>query len=238
VAQMLEVDTVRANAAPAGRQAASKYRIPGSAAAHENTRNAITALLPRLTRYARVLTRDVAEADDLVQDCLTCALAKIHMWQPGTDLRAWLFTILHNQHINHLRRDKRHRTHIDLLMSDRASTFSPNQSARVEIREVERALAKLPKDQRSLILLVGLNGLRYEDAASLANIPLGTVRSRIGRGRDTLRWLTERSPDPDRRNSCASSNKTPPRQPTADLKHFRPRPTEPSSGPRSQRVAQ
>jgi RNA polymerase sigma-70 factor, ECF subfamily len=125
-------------------------------------------LVPRLTRYARALTHDINAADDLVQDCLTAALRKIHLWEPGTDLRAWLFTILHNQHINRLRRDTRHRASINLQKSYQTLTLLPDQNMRLELRDVERALAQLPEDQRSLILGIGLAGMRYEDAASLA----------------------------------------------------------------------
>lgn len=165
----------------------------------------ISALVPRLTRYARALTHDINAADDLVQDCLTIAFKKIHLWEPGTDLRAWLFTILHNQHVNRLRRDARHRTIINLQKSYRTSTVLPDQNTRLELRDTERALAQLPEDQRSLIVAIGLEGMRYEDAALALNVPLGTVRSRIGRGREKLRSLTERCSPPEYRGSAGPS---------------------------------
>jgi RNA polymerase sigma-70 factor, ECF subfamily len=160
----------------------------------EGLQHEIEALLRRLRRYALVLTRDVVAADDLVQDSLTSALRKIHMWEPGTDLRAWLFTILHNHHVNNLRRDARHRAGIEAHKPYRTLAPMPDQHVKLEVRDVERALAKLPEDQRSLILLVGMEGMRYEDAAAAFNLPLGTVRSRIARGRDRLRSLTDRCP--------------------------------------------
>jgi RNA polymerase sigma-70 factor, ECF subfamily len=160
----------------------------------EGLQHEIEALLPRLRRYALVLTRDVVAADDLVQDSLTSALRKIHMWEPGTDLRAWLFTILHNHHVNNLRRDARHRAGIEAHKPYRTLALMPDQNVKLEVRDVERALAKLPEDQRSLILLVGMEGMRYEDAAAAFKLPLGTVRSRIARGRDRLRSLTDRCP--------------------------------------------
>ena len=138
-----------------------------------------------------MLTRDIVAADDLVQDCLMSALHKIHMWEPGTDLRAWLFTILHNQHVNGLRGDARHRARIDLYKSYRTWKLAPDQNVRLEVRDVERALTKLPSDQRSLVLAIGLEGFSYEDAASAFNLPLGTVRSRLARGRLRLRLLTD-----------------------------------------------
>ena len=150
----------------------------------------ILAHLPRIERFARALTHDVVSADDLVQDCLARALEKIHLWEPGTDLRAWLFTILYRQHISHTRRDARHRVGVELQESDASLMLPPNQTARLELRDLERGLAKLPEEQRSVILLVGLEGMDYAEAAAAVNAPLGTVRSRIARGRESLRKAT------------------------------------------------
>jgi RNA polymerase sigma factor (sigma-70 family) len=150
----------------------------------------IETLIPRLRRYARQLTRDPIAADDLVQDCLTRALGKIHLWDPGTDLRAWLFTILHNQHIGLARRDMRQRAHSQRLNSDSSRALAPTQGVQLEMRDLERALAKLPEEQRSAILLIGLEGMGYEEAAAAANLPVGTVRSRVARGREALRMMT------------------------------------------------
>jgi RNA polymerase sigma-70 factor, ECF subfamily len=156
----------------------------------ENLQREIETLLPRLKRYARQLTRDPVAADDLVQDCLARALGKIHLWEPGTDLRAWLFTILHNQHIGFTRRDMRQRAHARLPNAHSNSALAPTQGVRLELRDLERALAKLPEEQRSVILLIGLEGMGYEEAASVVNLPVGTVRSRVSRGRETLRLMT------------------------------------------------
>jgi RNA polymerase sigma factor (sigma-70 family) len=150
----------------------------------------IETLLPRLKRYARQLTRDPVAADDLVQDCITRALGKIHLWDPGTDLRAWLFTILHNQHIGLARRDMRQRAHSRWLNSHSSCALAPTQGVQLELRDLERALAKLPEEQRSAILLIGLEGMGYEEAAAAANLPVGTVRSRVARGREALRMMT------------------------------------------------
>jgi RNA polymerase sigma-70 factor, ECF subfamily len=155
----------------------------------------IEAEIPRLRRYARVLTRDVAGADDLVQDCLTRALEKLHLWQEGTDLRAWLFTILHNQYVNHVRRAVREGVPVGLSDTEPLLAQMPRQGKRLELRDLERALAKLPDDQRSVILLVGLEGMRYEEAAEILDVPTGTVRSRLSRGRDALRRLMGIVPD-------------------------------------------
>ncbi len=155
----------------------------------------IEAEIPRLRRYARALTRDPGAADDLVQECLTRALDKIGLWHSGTDLRAWLFTILHNQHVNHIRRAMREGMAVKLNESEPQLARAPQQAKRLELRDLERAIAKLPDEQRSVILLVGLEGMRYEDVASVLDVPVGTVRSRLSRGRDALRRLTGVSPD-------------------------------------------
>jgi RNA polymerase sigma-70 factor, ECF subfamily len=147
--------------------------------------------IPRLRRYARALTRDSTRADDLVQSCLLRALAKSHLWQPGTDLRAWLFTILHNQHVNDVRRAVREG--ISVPMEDVAPllTAASTQGASLQLRDLDRAMARLPEEQRQVLLLVGLEGMRYEEVATVLNVPVGTVRSRLSRGRDMLRHLMD-----------------------------------------------
>jgi RNA polymerase sigma factor (sigma-70 family) len=155
----------------------------------------IEAEIPRLRRYARALTRDVAAADDLVQDCLTRALGKLHLWQKGTDLRAWLFTILHNQYVNYVRRSVREGAAVGLSDSEPLLTRGPQQGQRLELRDLERAIAKLPEEQQSAILLVGLEGMRYEEVAAVLGVPVGTIRSRLSRGREALRKLVGIDPD-------------------------------------------
>jgi RNA polymerase sigma-70 factor, ECF subfamily len=134
--------------------------------------------------------RDPVAADDLVQDCLARALGKIHQWHEGTDPRAWLFTILHNQHISRARRIARERDNIELQKSDPDLALSPDQTARLELHDLERAIAKLSEEQRAVISLTGLEGMGYGEIASVLKFPVGTVRSRLSRGRETLRVLT------------------------------------------------
>lgn len=150
----------------------------------------IEAQIPRLTRYARALTRDAVTADDLVQDCLGRALGKSHLWEKGTDLQAWLFTILHNQHVSRVRREARERGSIEEQKRSSRLALAPDLVRRLELRDVERAFAKLPEQQRSVIRLVGLEGMGYAEVASVVNVPVGTVRSRVSRGRETLRKMT------------------------------------------------
>jgi RNA polymerase sigma-70 factor (ECF subfamily) len=146
--------------------------------------------IPRLRRYARALTRNRERADDLVQDTLSRALVKEQFWQPGTNLRAWLFTIMHNQNVNNVRRAVRESRMVDMeQLSPMPATTDPTASR--QMFELERALAQLPVEQRQVILLVGLEGMSYEDAAGILNVPVGTVRSRLSRGRDILRKLLD-----------------------------------------------
>jgi RNA polymerase sigma-70 factor (ECF subfamily) len=149
----------------------------------------IEAKIPQLRRYARALVRDAATADDLVQDCLARALARTHLWQEGTNLRAWLFTILHNQYVNQVRRTAREGITIDISDAEQLLAVEPIQDRQLDLRDFDRALAKLPEKQRVPILLVGLEGMDYRATAALLGIPVGTVRSRISRGRDALRAL-------------------------------------------------
>src|ERR1700758_1353550 len=96
--------------------------------------------IPRLRRYARALTRDAARADDLVQSCLVRAIAKAHLWRPGTDLRAWLFTILHNQHVNEIRRSVREGVSVALEDAAPILTVAPNAASSLQLRDLERAI--------------------------------------------------------------------------------------------------
>jgi len=134
-------------------------------------------------------------ADDLVQDCLARALGKLHLWQEGTDLRAWLFTILHNQYVNQVRRAVREGAAVGLSETEPLLTRAPGQGRRLELRDLQRAMSKLPEEQRSVILLVGLEGMRYEEVAEILDVPVGTVRSRLSRGRESLRRLMGMVPD-------------------------------------------
>jgi RNA polymerase sigma-70 factor, ECF subfamily len=143
--------------------------------------------IPRLRRYSRALTRDTQRADDLVQDTLLRALMKQDRWEPGTNLRAWLFTLMHNQYVNNVRRANREASTIDIndVSSSLVATTDPTASR--QLYELERALGQLPAEQRDVILPVGLEGFSYEDTAKILAVPVGTVRSRLSRGRESLR---------------------------------------------------
>jgi RNA polymerase sigma-70 factor (ECF subfamily) len=145
----------------------------------------IVAHIPRLRRYARALAGDSHRADDLVQDTLERALAKFHLWRRGSDLRAWLFTIMHNVFINQLR--ARRELALDEAVAD--GLQSAPQSDPLELRDLDAALRQLPLEQREVLLLVSLEQLSYAEVSKALSIPAGTVMSRLSRGRARLRAL-------------------------------------------------
>src|SRR3954467_8116248 len=149
----------------------------------------LEAQLPRLRRYAQALTRDLSRADDLIQDTLVRALAKQHLYQDGTNLRAWLFTIMHNQHVNDIRRNVQlgNSVDVDTVAAHLVAVTDPTASR--QLRELDEAIGKLAMEQRQVILLIGLEGMSYDEAAASLDVPIGTVRSRLSRGREALRRL-------------------------------------------------
>jgi RNA polymerase sigma-70 factor (ECF subfamily) len=158
-------------------------------------RTMVAAEIPRLRRYARALVRDVVAADDLVQETLTRGLVKQHLWVEGTNLQAWLFTIMHHQYVNQVRRAVREGAAVEISETEPSLSCAPSQVRSLELRDLDRALAKLPEEQRAVILLVGLEGLRYDAVAAIIDVPVGTVRSRLSRGREALRGLMGVIPD-------------------------------------------
>ena len=144
--------------------------------------------IPRLRRYARALTGDRGRADDLVQDTLERALVKFHLWQPGSDLRAWMFTIMHNVYVNQVRANA---SAVVTSLDDEAAqpAIRASQSDRLEVLDLQVALLRLPEEQREILLLVGLDQVTYEEAAGVLGIPIGTVMSRLSRARERLRGL-------------------------------------------------
>ena len=148
----------------------------------------ITSHIPRLRRYARALTGDSSAADDLVQDTLERAWRRLVLWRAGSDLRAWLFTIMHNIFVNQLRGNPRKLAQAAELRGADLTPAMP-QEDRLVLRDLNRALEHLPHDQREVLLLVGLEQMTYEEAAKILGIPVGTVMSRLSRGREQLRVL-------------------------------------------------
>ena len=153
-----------------------------------NPQNELIQHIPRLRRYARALAGDAARADDLVQDTLERALVKLDLWRPGSDLRAWLFTLMHNLFVNQIRAGGP--IHCEL---DEASDVPVRggQADALAVRDIHVALGKLPSEQREVILLVGLEQFGYADAAQVLGVPIGTVMSRLSRARERLREIME-----------------------------------------------
>jgi len=146
----------------------------------------ITQNIPRLRRYAQALYADKALADDLVQDCLEKAWAKQHLWDNKGDIRAWLFSIMHNLHANAARSFSRAPTLLP-LESGEEPPVTGNQESSLALTELKAALYQLPEKQREVLLLVGLEQLSYEETAKVLDIPMGTVMSRLSRARERLR---------------------------------------------------
>ena len=151
----------------------------------------VVELIPRLRRYARALVSDRARADDLVQDTLERAWNKFHLWRPGSDLRAWLFTVMHNVHVNQVRASRDH-----AVLDDEGPEMAVAavQGASLEIRDLERALALLSPEQREVLLLIALEDMSYAEVAAMLDIPIGTVMSRLSRAREKLRALMHGTP--------------------------------------------
>lgn len=147
------------------------------------------ALIPNLRAYARMLTRDRANADDLVQACLERAIAKQESFEHGTNLKGWLFTILRNLHINECRRTARWESEADPADLEDLFPAAASQMNSLALREFIDAFQRLREDERTLLMMVAVEGCSYEDAAGILDVPVGTVRSRLSRARGHLREL-------------------------------------------------
>jgi RNA polymerase sigma-70 factor (ECF subfamily) len=155
----------------------------------------IVAQIPHLRRYARALIGDRALAEDLVQDSLERAWSRFHLWRKGSNLRTWLFSIMHNLHAN-LARNASRRPLAAPIDDDFTLPVRPTQEDQMEVAAIEAALARLPEEQRQVILLVGLEDMTYQEAATVLDIPLGTVMSRLHRGRERMREMMTASGGP------------------------------------------
>jgi len=142
--------------------------------------------MPNLQRYACKLTRDASAAEDLTQDCLARALSRSHRFEPGTNMQAWLTTMLKNLHFNNLQRDK-HVTKVELW--DGAMSVEASQLSRLVFRDVDRAFGALTPSQRKVVKLVAIEGRPYQEAAEKLNVSIGTIRSRLCRARERLNNL-------------------------------------------------
>lgn len=147
----------------------------------------ITEQIPRLRRYARALTGERTRADELVQDTLERAWGKLHMWRRDSDMRAWMFSIMHNTFINQIRKNQ-----IATVSMDDEALEVPTRATQndfLEMRDLASAIGKLSYEYREILLLIGLEQMSYEEAAAVLSIPMGTVMSRLSRGRERLRII-------------------------------------------------
>ncbi|HEX4782381.1 MAG TPA: sigma-70 family RNA polymerase sigma factor [Usitatibacter sp.] len=145
--------------------------------------NLIVPFIPNLRRYARALVGDREGADDLVQDTLERAVRKFHLWRPG-DLRAWLFSIMHNVFVNQL---KARKTGVQVEIDENAIAAPIPTVTSLDVLDLQAALMRLPMEQREVVLLVALEDMSYADVSRALGIPIGTVMSRLSRGRERLR---------------------------------------------------
>lgn len=158
----------------------------------------VEQMIPTLRRFAHSLARNAADADDLLQDTLERALGRAHQFEPGTNLKAWVFTIMRNRFYTECRRRQRVRDHAEekrLGATEFDATALGGQMARVETREFARAFAKLTAEERSLLVLATVEELPYETIAQMLEVEIGTVKSRVSRVRAKLRRIQEDASD-------------------------------------------
>ena len=151
-------------------------------------RDELLAIIPKLRAYAYSLTQSWDRTDDLVQDTIIRAWGKLDQFEQGTNLHAWLFTILRNQFHSVYRKRRREVEDPDGAYAGRLRTH-PEQQSHLDFEDFRKALAKLPPNHREALILVGAEGLSYEQAAAICGIPLGTIMSRVNRGREKLSSL-------------------------------------------------
>lgn len=147
--------------------------------------------IPALRRYARYLVRDAERADDLVQDCLERAFAKRFLWRKPESFRPWLFALLRNLHLNQVRWWSRRPAEVPIETAAPLAAHPAAQIDRVMAGEILAALEGLDPDQREVLVLIAVEGLQYREAAGVLGVPVGTVMSRLSRGRERMRKALE-----------------------------------------------
>lgn len=174
----------------AGERPAREAAAGRASSARLVEREQMVEMLPALRAFARSLTRNPAEADDLVQETLTRALASLHQFTPGTNLKAWLFRIERNVFYTRYRKHHRETAALSREVEDMRSV-GPQQEWALKIRALRQALEEVPEDQREALLLVSGSGLSYEEAAEVCDCALGTIKSRVSRARTRLLVLLQ-----------------------------------------------
>lgn len=162
------------------------------------TQQELVAILPRLRRFALGLTRNGAEADDLVQAACEKAITRIDQWEPGTRLDSWMFRIIQTTHIDLIRGKKRRDGYLEVIEGQVETSFDGERAAEASMTldAVRRAIYNLPEDQRAVVMMVSVEGLSYKEAAEVLQIPMGTLTSRLVRARTALaRMMYEQDGD-------------------------------------------
>ena len=163
----------------------AKAAAPAPGISASDPREEIVLHLKPMRAFAMSLTKDWARADDIVQDTIVKAWTNIDKFEPGTNMRAWLFTILRNTFYSSYRRAKREVADTDGVFSARLSE-KPTHDGRLQLRDFEKALQTLPIEQREALILVGASGFSYEEAAMMCDVAVGTIKSRVNRARNHL----------------------------------------------------
>jgi len=175
-----------------GEEAAAAHGF-GLDAQEQQTRETMIQLIPSLRAFAVSLTGSTVSADDLVQETLLRAIASFSSFEPGTNMGAWLFTILRNQVFSQYRRERRTTEYYRSLQDLQSGKIPPDQYSRLELDDLRKGLATLPREQREAIILVGASGFSYDEAAAICGCAAGTIKSRVSRARARLTQML----DPD-----------------------------------------
>lgn len=167
--------------------------MTSNAPMHAEPGTQIEAQIPDLKRYARSLTRTEDDANDLVQDCVERAILKWHLYRPGTNLRSWLFTMMRNVFISQKRREAVANRYMAQVVHDDTMIARPNQMHSVYLKETVKALDALSSQERAAVQMLGIDEMSHQDAASVNSLPVGTMKSRLSRGRANLRTVLQMS---------------------------------------------
>lgn len=182
------------------------------------TQERIVDQIPSLRRYARALTGDAWAADDLVQDTLERACSKWRLWLVGSDLRAWLFTVMHHLFISQIRRAQRQGVHRHVDFDEVEHELTAPDAGREQALDLQRCLMLLPEDQRVVLLLVSVEALSYMEVAGILKVPVGTVMSRLSRARHRLQALMDLPCGPPSEHARTPEAHKAPRPPLRRLK--------------------
>jgi len=173
----------------------------------ERIEKELVSLLPRFRRFALGLARNPSDADDLVQTAMEKAVSRIDQWEPGTRLDSWVFRIIQTTHIDQIRGKKRNDRFLEVVENNAQRSHDGERAveARSSLDAVRHAIFNLPEEQRSVIMLVSVEGLSYKEAAETLGIPMGTLTSRLVRGRNALMHMLG-SPEGDGSKSADFNN--------------------------------